>query len=234
MRELFDRYGISITPDQEEMLKRYFDLLVSWNEKINLTSITSYDDVLIKHFLDSALLLSSSVDGFDLKPEARMIDVGTGAGFPGMVLGILKPEWDIVLLDSLNKRVEFLNDVISELSLKNVMAIHGRAEDLARDEKYRIGFDLVVSRAVADMSLLLELCIPFVSDEGCFVAYKGPKFSDELSLSSHAMDELKVKHLFENSFDLAGADRTLVFFVRDGELPEKYPRRAGIPAKRPL
>ncbi len=234
MQELFTKFDIDISPTQEEMLKSYYDLLISWNEKINLTSITSYDEVVAKHFLDSALLLSSSFCKSALKSDSRIMDVGTGAGFPGMVLAILKPEWKIVLLDSLNKRVDFLNEIISKLSLNNVTAIHGRAEDIARDENYREGFDLVVSRAVADMSLLLELCVPFVSDEGYFVAYKGPKYKDEISSAAHALSELCVKCVSDDSFDLFGADRTLVFFERAGILPDKYPRRAGIPAKRPL
>ena len=159
MRDLFLSFGIDISSSHEEMLKSYFDLLISWNEKINLTSITSYDEVLVKHFLDSALILSSSVSDLNLSSDSRVLDVGTGAGFPGMVLAILKPDWEFVLLDSLGKRVEFLNVIIEKLSLDNVVAIHGRAEDIARDQNYREGFDLVVSRAVADMRLLLELCI---------------------------------------------------------------------------
>ena len=234
MQELFGKYGVVISSSQVEMLDTYYDLLVSWNEKTNLTSITDYDDVVVKHFLDSALLLSSSIDEFNSASGTRVLDVGTGAGFPGLVLAILRPEWSIVLLDSLNKRIDFLNDVIKKLSLNNVITIHGRAEDIARNEDFRKGFDLVVSRAVADMSLLLEFCIPFVKDEGCFVAYKGPKYSDEIRLSNNALDELNAKFLFVKSFDLSGADRMLVFFDRDGELPDKYPRRAGIPAKRPL
>ena len=234
MRDLFLSFGIDISSSHEEMLKSYFDLLISWNEKINLTSITSYDEVLVKHFLDSALILSSSVSDLNLSSDSRVLDVGTGAGFPGMVLAILKPEWKFVLLDSLGKRVEFLNVIIEKLSLDNVVAIHGRAEDIARDQNYREGFDLVVSRAVADMRLLLELCIPFVNEDGFFVSYKGPRFAEELSTASHALEELNVKCVSDVSFDLSGADRSLVFFKRDGLLSDRYPRRAGIPAKRPL
>ncbi len=234
MKELFSKYEIDISSSQEEMLKSYYDLLVSWNEKMNLTSITTYDEVVLKHFLDSALLLSSSVSESGLKSDAKVLDVGSGAGFPGMVLAILKPEWKMVLLDSLNKRVDFLNEVIGKLSLNNVTAIHGRAEDVARDDNHRESFDLVVSRAVADMSLLLELCIPFVNDDGYFVSYKGPKYKDELSSAAHALSELNAKCVSDSSFDLFGVDRTLIFFERDGILPDRYPRRAGIPAKRPL
>ena len=234
MRDLFLSFGIDISSSHEEMLKSYFDLLISWNEKINLTSITSYDEVLVKHFLDSALILSSSVSDLNLSSDSRVLDVGTGAGFPGMVLAILKPEWKFVLLDSLGKRVEFLYVIIEKLSLDNVVAIHGRAEDIARDQNYREGFDLVVSRAVADMRLLLELCIPFVNEDGFFVSYKGPRFAEELSTASHALEELNVKCVSDVSFDLSGADRSLVFFKRDGSLSDRYPRRAGIPAKRPL
>lgn len=232
MVELFAEYGLQLSSEQEEMLKRYFELLVEWNQKMNLTSITEYEDVVRKHFLDSALLLSREM--IAAENELRVIDVGTGAGFPGLVLAILCPKWEVVLLDSLNKRVDFLSVVISELGLKNARAIHGRAEELGRDGKYRSGFDLVVSRAVADMRLLLELCMPFVSDGGIFVSYKGPKFEEEISSAGHAMEELRAKVDFEAKVSLGDSERVLVGFVRSGELPDKYPRRPGIPAKRPL
>lgn len=238
MIDIFSKNGVEISSVQEEQFNTYYDLLISWNKKMNLTSITSYDEVLMKHFLDSALLFSgldnSDFDAFISDGKKRVLDVGTGAGFPGLVLAILRPDWEFVLLDSLNKRVDFLYHVIDELSLANVSAIHSRAEDLARDDNYRCGFDLVVSRAVADLRLLLELCIPFVSDDGYFVSYKGPKYESELKLSEHAQDELGVNHLFDKSFCLSDADRTLVVFNRVCELSDKYPRRAGIPAKRPL
>jgi len=241
MIDLFSEYGLSLSEEQRDQLESYYHRLIEWNQKINLTTITSYDDVVRKHFLDSAMLLSL---GQDSSPELskilsserslRVIDVGTGAGFPGLVLAILRPDWEIVLLDSLNKRIDFLNVVISELSLKNVRAVHGRAEEFGRDEDFRCGFDLVVSRAVADLRLLLEFCIPFVSDDGIFVSYKGPKVEEELTCSSHAFEELKADIAFEHKLSLGDSERTLVGFSRVGDLPDKYPRRPGIPAKRPL
>ena len=241
IRSVFESRGFSLSPEQCDRLSLFFDLLVKWNQRMNLTSITDFEEVVEKHFLDSALLLSPEFS--DMQPSLsdvlsvdaiHVMDVGTGAGFPGLVLAILRPSWEITLLDSLNKRVEFLHAVISELGLDHVWAIHGRAEDLGREDVHRLRYDLVVSRAVADTRLLLEICMPFVSDNGIFVSYKGPKFSDELSLASHAMEELRVTHIFDCSFSLGESRRVLVGFRHDGEFPEKYPRRAGIPAKRPL
>ena len=235
MRELFSEYGLELLSDQENMLEKYAGLLTEWNQKMNLTSITSHEDIVRKHFLDSALLLSASeLSLADPDREIRLLDVGTGAGFPGLVLAILRPTWQITLLDSLNKRIDFLNTVITELDLKNVQAIHGRAEELGRDDTHRLHYDLVVSRAVADLRLLLEFCMPFVSDSGIFVSYKGPKFSSELTSALHALEELHTLCCFDREFSLGESERVLVGFRHDGSFPEKYPRRAGIPAKRPL
>lgn len=234
MIEIFKRYGIDLTEDQEQMLEEYYRLLVSYNEKVNLTAVTDRDDVIKTHFLDSALILSSDISLSLSSGKIRVLDVGTGAGFPGLVLAILRPEWDIVLLDSLRKRVDFLNDVVSMLNLNNAVCIHGRAEELARDADYREGFDLVVSRAVAELRLLLELCIPFVNSDGRFVSYKGPKYHDEIASATNALAELECAEPKVMSMSVFDKERFLVEICRDGDLSEKYPRRAGIPAKRPL
>lgn len=246
MIELFSKHGLCLSPEQEKKLKLYYTQMIEWNQNVNLTSIVEYEEVIRKHFLDSALLLKipdpAKEDSNDENPSGlflpekpiRVMDVGTGAGFPGLVLAILCPEWEVVLLDSLQKRIDFLNTLIAELSLSNVRAIHGRAEEVGRDEKNRLGFDLVVSRAVADLRLLLEFCIPFVSDDGYFVSYKGPRFEDEILSAARAMEELNVNAEFDQHFDLEGEQRVLVGFHRTGPLPEKYPRRPGIPSKRPL
>ena len=234
MIEIFKRFGIDLTEDQEQKLEEYYRLLVSYNEKVNLTAVTDRDDVIKTHFLDSALILSSQISMDFPSDKIRVLDVGTGAGFPGMVLAILRPEWDIVLLDSLRKRIDFLNVVSEKLQLNNVFSIHGRAEELARDENYREGFDLVVSRAVAELRLLLELCVPFVNSDGCFVSYKGPKYQDEIASATNALAELGCAEPKVMSMSVFDTERFLVEICRDGDLPEKYPRRAGIPAKRPL
>ena len=234
MIEIFKRFGIDLSEDQEQKLEEYYRLLVSYNEKVNLTAVTDRDDVIKTHFLDSALILSSQISMDFLSDKIRVLDVGTGAGFPGMVLAILRPEWDIVLLDSLRKRIDFLNVVSEKLQLNNVFSIHGRAEELARDENYREGFDLVVSRAVAELRLLLELCVPFVNSDGRFVSYKGPKYQDEIASATNALAELGCAEPKVMSMSVFDTKRFLLEISRDGELSEKYPRRPGIPAKRPL
>ncbi|MCR4605699.1 MAG: 16S rRNA (guanine(527)-N(7))-methyltransferase RsmG [Eubacterium sp.] len=235
MKDLFSDYGMILSDEQERKLERYFELLVSYNEKVNLTSVTDRDEVWKTHFLDSALIFSPELKlGLDSDAKIRVLDVGTGAGFPGMVLAILKPEWDVVLLDSLRKRVDFLDEVVRELSLENVSCIQARAEELARSDDYREGFDLVVSRAVAELRLLLELCVPFAKSDGMFVSYKGPKFQEEISASQNALTELRCTEPGVHKISFFDKDRYLLEIRRVGELPEKYPRRPGIPAKRPL
>ena len=267
--EMFDQFNYELSSDKADKLNRFYQLLVEWNKKINLTAITDYKEVVFKHFIDSALLLFSSdaeteyltdeeqalfdsvvdsggvfdssqpfplcrLDAFIESDDVKVLDVGTGAGFPGIVLGILMPDWDITLLDSLNKRVEFLDTVISELSLTNIHTIHGRAEELAREDEHRLSYDLVLSRAVAELPVLLELCMPFVSESGFFVSYKGPKSDEELKFSSNALSELHARTRFVLSFDAEEPKRYLIGFDHDGDFPNKYPRRAGMPTKRPL
>ena len=171
MKKIFETYGIVLSQQQEKMLNTYYELLVSENEKMNLTSITEYEDVIWKHFFDSSFLMLDDI--WKKSNSARVLDVGTGAGFPGMVLAILNPDKKFVLLDSLNKRIDFLQKVIEELSLKNVETFHGRAETFGRKEEFRNQFDFVVSRAVAELPVLMEYCIPFVKKEGYFISYKG-------------------------------------------------------------
>ena len=266
---VFERVDHELSIEQAEKLNRFYDLLIRWNKRINLTTITEYEDVVWKHFIDSASILfvadseseyltdeedalfnekvenGESIDTSDPFPLSRLwriieredacvLDVGTGAGFPGIVLGILNPSWQITLLDSLNKRIEFLESVVSELSLNNISLIHGRAEELGRDGDHRFAYDLVVSRAVASIPVLLELCMPFVFDNGFFVSYKGPDYEDDLSQAAHAMTELHVTERFICGYEFKDFERTLIGFEHDGVFPDKYPRRPGIPEKRPL
>ena len=242
----FKKYSLDLSDEQVDRLYRYFELLVEWNARINLTSITDYPDVVRKHFLDSALLFAECDEStgscynhfveYIRDNGIRLLDVGSGAGFPGMVIAILKPEWDVVLLDSLNKRIDFLNTVIRECGLMNVKAVQGRAETFGRDPAFRVQFDLCVARAVSELRSLLEYCIPFVKDSGFFVAYKGPGFeeNDEGANANHALFELNARICFLEKFELVDGIRYLVGVERDGDLPDKYPRRDGIPGKRPL
>lgn len=169
MKKIFSDYNIEIDNEQINKFDRYYKLLIKWNEKINLTTVTDYEDVIKKHFLDSVLLLKIyKKDLFDLK---HVIDVGTGAGFPGIPLAIMLPNTHFTLIDSLNKRIEFLKEVVRVLEIKNITLVHGRAEDLGTDSNYREKFDICVSRAVAALPLLLEYCSPFIRKDGVLYMY---------------------------------------------------------------
>jgi len=223
--------GIQLPPGVLTDYKKYFALLTDANKRINLTRITDTKEAIVKHFLDSLELLV-----WNTSPPAPVLDLGSGAGFPGIPLKIARPEMPVVLLDSSEKRVHFLRQVITELSLQGATAVHGRAEDLARLNKYREAFGLVVSRAVARLNILLEIAIPFVSLGGYFVAYKGPEAMDEVSEAEKALQELGANVLLCHGYRLPEGmgERNLVIVVREKPLPEKYPRKAGMPAKKPL
>ena len=178
--------NIQLTDHQLEQFELYYDLLIEWNSFMNLTAITDYDEVLVKHFLDS-LVISKVWSPEDGK---RLLDMGTGAGFPGIPLKIVYPDMNIVLMDSLNKRIKFLNEVINKLNLQNIKAIHGRAEELGRNSEYREAFDICVSRAVAKLASLSEFCLPFVKKNGYFIPYKSGKIKEELEESKYAIQLL--------------------------------------------
>lgn len=220
------------TPAQIDQFQNYYHLLVEWNRKINLTAITELSDVILKHFLDS-VIISRYVD---LSKIHSCIDIGTGAGFPGIPLAILYPEIQFTLLDSLNKRITFLNEVIHALNLTNVHAFHGRAEEYAGKEMFRESFDLCVSRAVSKLSVLAEYCIPYIKKDGLFVSYKAEHVEDELADSKHAISLLGGKVVKVPSFSLFDSDfhRTFVIIKKINNTPKKYPRSSGIPAKKPL
>lgn len=225
---------ISLSSDQVNQFLRYYELLVEWNEKINLTAITEYDEVMKKHFIDSLSLVTA----FDLSSagEIRVIDVGTGAGFPGLALKIAFPEIRLTLLDSLNKRIQFLNVVIGELGIKNVETIHGRAEDFAKNDSYRESFDLCVSRAVANLSTLSEYCLPFVKLGGSFISYKSEKIAEELLQSKKAISLFGGTISGQVEFYLPDSDiyRNLFMIKKEKPTPKKFPRKAGLPAKEPI
>lgn len=226
--------GIRLTGEQERQFMDYYHLLLEWNSRMNLTGITEYRDVMEKHFLDSLCIVRSSV--LDLSKIRRVIDVGTGAGFPGIPLKIVFPHIQLVLLDSLNKRIRFLDAVKDALGLKDVSAIHGRAEEYGRDKKYREQFDLCVSRAVADMAVLSEYCIPFVKLKGFFVAYKSDKIQEELDRSKKAIRSLGGTVKERSDLVIPGSDihRSLICIEKTQRTSGKYPRKNGIPGKMPL
>lgn len=226
------KLGIILTDKQREQFDRYYELLIEWNKVMNLTGITDYDEVILKHFIDS-LMLSEICD---MSNVSAMIDVGTGAGFPGIPIKIVYPHINAILLDSLNKRLKFLNTVIEELGLESVQTLHGRAEDYARKTEYRESFDLCVSRAVANLSTLSEYCIPFVKKDGTFISYKGGDSDQEVKQAERAVALLGGKVETIHKFTLPGTDmgRTLVEIKKIKNTPRRYPRKAGQPAKEPL
>lgn len=221
--------GIPLSDAQINQLIEYSRLLVSRNEQVNLTAITDPEGIAIKHFLDS---LTAILTGY---VRGNVIDVGTGAGFPGLVLKIAKPEINLVLLDSLNKRINFLKEVSETLGLDGVEFVHARAEDGART-KYRGGFDTVVSRAVANMTVLSELCIPYLKIGGRFLALKGPLADEELSAAKRAIHILggEIEQVFEAKIPYSDLSHKIIIIKKVRQTPMQYPRKAGIPTKNPL
>ena len=224
--------GIELTDRQIEKFLLYYEMLVEWNGFMNLTAITEYDEVMKKHFIDSLSLIKA----YDLNQKKKVIDIGTGAGFPGLVLKIAFPQLEITLLDSLNKRIQFLDAVIQNLSLTGVETVHGRAEDFAKPGKLRECFDLAVSRAVSNLSTLSEYCLPFVKQGGYFISYKSEKISEETEAAKNAITLLGGKIRKQVDFTLPDSDiyRNFLLIEKVTATPKKYPRKAGLPSKEPL
>ncbi len=230
---LFGECGIGLTDLQIEKLNCYAQLLVDWNQKINLTALTSPTDIEQKHFLDSVLPFFMK-DGCELPQGSGLLDVGTGAGFPGCPLKIMRPDIDVTLLDSLNKRISFLKELSDRLDL-SAECIHGRAEELGRNAYYREKFDIVTARAVAKLSELCEYCMPFVKIGGVFAALKGSGGEEELAGAEHAIDVLGGTLLTCKVYKLpCGDGRTLIVIRKTSLTPEKYPRDKGRMKKKPL
>lgn len=224
--------GISLETEELDKFFKYKELLKEWNKKINLTAIEDDRDIDIKHFLDSLTLLKTDY----INNGSRIIDIGTGGGFPGIPLKIVKKDVDLVLMDSLQKRIKFLDLVINELKLSNVQAVHGRAEDFGRDIEYREKFDIAVSRAVASLNILSEYCLPFVKVGGYFIAMKGPDVDIELKESENAIKLLggKILDKIKIKLPLSDITHTLIVIEKIKKTPTKYPRKAGKPKKKPL
>ena len=234
LRKELNLLSIELEENQINQFYNYFELLVEWNKFMNLTAITEMDEVITKHFVDSLSLIKAEEE-IGTK-DYRIIDVGTGAGFPGIPLKIAFPDLRITLMDSLNKRVNFLNEVINGLGLEKIEAIHGRAEDLGRDALHREQYDFCVSRAVANLSTLSEYCMPFVKVGGHFIPYKSGKIEEELAAAKHAIFLLGGSVEEVKTFLLPGTDaeRSLVKIIKNNGISKKYPRKAGLPSKEPL
>ena len=227
-----EKLNIALSDKQVEQFLKYYELLVEWNSFMNLTAITDFDEVCKKHFVDSVSLIKA----MDLTKEMSVIDIGTGAGFPGIPLKIVFPNLKITLLDSLNKRIKFLDTVIEELALANINTLHGRAEDFAKPGKLRETYDLCVSRAVANLSTLSEYCLPYVKVGGFFVSYKSEKIEEESEAAKKAISILGGKVKDQVAFHLPDSDiyRNLYMIEKVKETNKKYPRKAGLPSKEPL
>lgn len=222
--------GIALSNLQIQHFITYYEMLVEKNKVMNLTAITDFDEVIEKHFEDSLSLIQA----VDLRKSQTVIDLGTGAGFPGIPLKIAFPELQITLADSLNKRILFLDDVIQKLELERIETVHGRAEDLAKNAKYREQFDLCVSRAVANLSTLSEYCLPFVKIGGKFVSYKAGECDEEVIASKSSVFLLGGKISDVKKFELGESKRAFVIIDKVSGTPKKYPRKAGTPSKDPL
>lgn len=228
--EYLNSIGIQLSNKQLMQFQKFYELLVEKNKVMNLTGITEYDEVVEKHFIDSIAIASFA------KLEGKIIDLGTGAGFPGIPLKIVYPDVEFVLLDSLNKRIKFLDDVIDELELEKVTTVHGRAEDFAQKDEYREKFDFCVSRAVANLSTLSEYSLPFVKIGGEFISYKSGEIEDELVKSKKVVKILGGSVKEVNIFELPNNknSRSFVSIKKDNKTLKKYPRKAGLPSKEPL
>ena len=233
--EFYDRLadlGFLLTDRQKEQYERYFELLVEWNEKINLTAITEKDEVYLKHFYDS---IAPILQGLIENQPIRLLDIGAGAGFPSLPMKILFPELDVTIIDSLNKRINFLHLLAEELGLSGVHFYHGRAEDFAQDKAFRAQFDIVTARAVARMQVLSELTIPYLKVGGRLLALKASNAPEELEEAKNALSLLFSKVEDNLQYELPNGDpRYITLVEKKKETPNKYPRKAGMPNKRPL
>ncbi|NLI68651.1 MAG: 16S rRNA (guanine(527)-N(7))-methyltransferase RsmG [Bacilli bacterium] len=231
-QEHLAKHHISLNGKQLEQFALYFELLVVWNQKVNLTAITDRNDVYLKHFYDSI------TPGFhyDFAHVLTLCDVGAGAGFPSLPLKICFPHLHITIIDSLKKRIAFLEALIEKLGLDHIELVHGRAEDAGRNKSYRESFDVVTARAVANMNVLAEYCLPLCKVDGMFIALKGASAEEELKQAKNAIQLLggKVDRVETFSLPLEESERGLIFIKKEKKTPKKYPRKAGTPSKQPL
>lgn len=224
--------NLSINEKQVEQFIKYKDLLIEWNKKINLTAITDEKEIVLKHFIDCISLMSV----YKIEDNMNIIDVGTGAGFPAVPIKIMCPDINVTLLDSLNKRINFLNELIAQLKLKKIFCIHSRAEDSGRDKKFREKYDLCVSRAVANLAVLSEYCLPFVLVGGTFISFKSVNIDDELNEAKPAIEKLGAKVESVNTVTIPYSDiqHSIVVIRKIRQTPSQYPRKAGMVSKQPI
>lgn len=236
LKEEIEKTGIQLDDVQVGKFLLYYEFLIEWNKVMNLTAITDYKEVVQKHFVDSLALIKAIDIQYLQTGNKSVIDIGTGAGFPGIPLKIVFPKLKITLLDSLNKRIKFLNEVIEKLEMNDITAIHGRAEDYAKQKDYREQYDICVSRAVANLATLSEYCLPYVKKEGYFISYKSEDIEKEIDDSRNAVNILggKVEDIVR--FNLPDTDirRAIVKIKKENPTNKKYPRKAGMPTKEPL
>lgn len=230
LMEYLKTMDIKLNDEQIQKFYKYMELLLEWNEKINLTAIIEPKVIILKHFVDSLTIAKY------IKEKDRLIDVGTGAGFPGIPLKIYREDIEITLVDSLNKRINFLNEVIEELNLNNIETVHSRAEELGKNKKYRERFDIATSRAVANLSTLSEYLVPFVKENGNVICMKGPEIDEEIKTAKNAINILGGKISKIDNFELPNSDikRNILIIVKDKKTPTRFPRKPGTPAKEPL
>jgi 16S rRNA (guanine527-N7)-methyltransferase len=228
-----ERLGLHLAPEQVEQFETYYRELILWNRKVNLTAIVDYDEVQVKHFLDSFTIVLAVKE---MPYSLRLLDLGAGAGFPGIPLKILFPDIQLALLDSVGKKTSFLRHLVARLSLDQVEVLTARAEDLAREEKYREQFDLVLSRGVAKLPTLVELALPFCALGGAFIAQKKGEIDAEVEQATRAIDVLggRLREVMRVRLEELGEERVLVIIDKLSSTPQGYPRRAGVPTRRPL
>ncbi|MBQ5919080.1 MAG: 16S rRNA (guanine(527)-N(7))-methyltransferase RsmG [Lachnospiraceae bacterium] len=230
-----EELGIELSEKQIDQFIKYYEMLVEKNKVMNLTAITEFNEVIVKHFIDS-LALVKVVDKDDLSNGISIIDIGTGAGFPGIPLKIAFPNINITLLDSLNKRINFLKEVSDELGFEGIDFIHGRSEDFGRNPQFREKFDICVSRAVANLATLSEFCVPFVKVGGSFISYKAGDCGEEVKESMKAVEKMggKIINQLEYMVPTSDLNRVLLFIEKEKATPKSFPRKAGTPAKEPI
>jgi len=229
---LLKKIDIDYNEGSIKSFKKYKDLIIEWNKKINITSIDSEEEIYLKHFIDSIIIKKYVI----IKKGSKTIDVGTGGGFPGIPLKLIDNDMDITLVDSLNKRIKFLDEVVKELDLEDVECIHARAEELGKNKKYREKYDYGFSRAVASLNVLLEYVLPFVKKGGLFIAFKGSNFKDEIQESKKALNLLGGEIIDIREYKLPETDisRSMIVVKKINSTPKKYPRKPGTPNKKPL
>ena len=235
MKELqiaLEQLNIPYTEETLEKYRLYMEGIIEWNEKVNLTSITDKDEFIKLHFIDSIM----SVPTEEFQKAKKIIDVGTGGGFPGIPLALAAPDKEFVLMDSLNKRIKIINQLCEEIGINNVTAVHARAEELAKNKLHRQKYDLCVSRAVANLSTLSEYCLPFIKQGGWFLSYKGPDTDKELADAKKAIKILggQIDREELASLESSGLEHKIIFIKKVKDTPAKYPRKAGTPSKEPL